>query len=416
MDATNNASSPPKRVHHEKYGTQEWELPEVLLDVEDEVCLWSSNPRLQSFLPVSGISSELELAAALERTPGYDSLRKSIDDLGQMEPIYVWRASEGSKFLVLEGATRVCILRALNRKYTSGMKEGTFRRVKAKVLPPNFGELEQAVLLARIHVRGSGVRAWDRYIQAKFIYEKVVGVNGQAPIMNQAQMAQYMEKSLAWVNRLKSAYEFALYFKEHVDEDHIGDEPIDRFTAKNFSVLEEISKAKVIGSQLRDYSNSAHDQLRDDVFGMVRDHAFKEYRDARFLKEFHDDQDAWDQLKSGEVHIANKLARQVETKSSSPKVKIAGLTQTLKRAVERGDGEFDDDDVAELQKAIDVIEDQVHDGVHPYRLAIKKAARTLNKASRADVMDLSDDDVTEFKDAYEYFIGLVDAHGSSGGN
>lgn len=415
MNVIDTSTKPPARVHHEKYGATEWELPEVLLNVHSDVRLWDSNPRLQSYLPVSGISSEAELEASLERTPGYDSLRKSIFDLGQMEPIYVWRPNESAKYLVLEGATRVCILRALDRKHTSGIKEGAFRRVKAKVLPPNFGELEQAILLARIHVRGSGVRAWDRYIQAKFIYEKVAGVNGQAPVMNQAQMAQYMEKSLAWVNRLKSAYEFAMQFKEHVDEDHIGNEPIDRFTAKNFSVLEEVSKARVIGSQLRDYTNPAHDQLREDVFGMVRSSAFKEYRDARFLKELHDDPDAWDQLKSGEEHIANKLVRQIESKSSSPKTKIMGLTQALKRAVERGEGEFDDDDVAELQKAIDIIEDQVHDGVHPYRLAIKKAARTLNKASRADVKDLSQDDLSEFRDAYEYFMGLVEAHSTVGG-
>ena len=251
-----------------------------------------------------------------------------------------------------------------------------------KEVARNWAVSPNDILLARIHVRGSGVRAWDRYIQAKFIYEKVVGVNGQAPVMNQVQMAQYMEKSLGWVNRLKSAYEFAIQFKEHVDEDHIGDETLDRFTAKNFSVLEEISKARIIGSQLRDYTNSSHDKLREEVFGMVQNNAFKEYRDARFLKEFHDDPDAWDQLKSGEEHVANKLARNVENKSTSPKVKISGLTQIIKRAVDRGEGDFDDDDVAELQKAIDIIEDQVHDGVHPYRLAIKKAARTLNKAIR----------------------------------
>jgi hypothetical protein len=416
MMTVDAATKPPARIHHEKYGAVEWELSEVLLDVHNEIRLWDANPRLQSHLPVANISSEAELEAALQLTAGYDALRTSINDLGQMEPIYVWRPNDSAKFLVLEGATRVCILRALDRKYTSGIKEGVFKRVKAKVLPPNFGELEQAILLARIHVRGSGVRAWDRYIQAKFIYEKVVGVNGQAPVMNQVQMAQYMEKSLGWVNRLKSAYEFAIQFKEHVDEDHIGDDPLDRFTAKNFSVLEEISKARIIGSQLRDYTNSSYDKLREEVFGMVRNNAFKEYRDARFLKEFHDDPDSWDQLKSGEEHVANKLARNVENKSTSPKVKISGLTQVIKRAVDRGEGDFDDDDVAELQKAIDIIEDQVHDGVHPYRLAIKKAARTLNKASRADVRDLSQDDLSEFRDAYAYFMGLVEAHGNTGGH
>ena len=147
---------------------------------------------------------------------------------------------------------------------------------------------------------------------------------------------------------------------------------------------------------------------------MVRNNVFKEYRDARFLKEFHDDPDAWDQLRSGEKHIANKLAVQVESKSSSPKAKIAGLPQLLRRAVERGETGFDDEDVAQLQQAIDIIEDQVHDGVHPYRLAIKKAARTLNKASRADVKDLSGDDLAELGEAYEYFMGLVQVHASVG--
>ncbi|MXQ07880.1 hypothetical protein GQ651_08480 [Alphaproteobacteria bacterium GH1-50] len=414
MDAATGASRPPVRVHHEKYGASEWALEEVQLDVHDEVRLWGLNPRLQSYLPVTGINSETELEAALEMTKGYDALRKSIDDLGQMEPIYVWRPNETSKFLVLEGATRVCVLRTLDKKYTSGIKEGTFRRVKAKVLPPNFGELEQAILLARIHVRGSGVRAWDRYIQAKFIHEKVVGVNGQPPVMNQAQMAQYMEKSLAWVNRLKSAYEFALQFKEHVDVERLGSEPIDRFTARNFSVLEEISKARIIGSKLREYDNPAYDDLREDVFGMVQNGVFKEYRDARFLKEFYDDPEAWEQLKSGEEHVANRLAREVESKGSSPKAKIAGLTQTLKRAIDRGDSEFDEEDIAELGRAIDLIEEKVHDGVSTYRVSIKKATQMLNRVSRADVRDLPQDELDEFTDAYEYFIGMVKTHGGRG--
>ena len=143
---------------------------------------------------------------------------------------------------------------------------------------------------------------------------------------------------------------------------------------------------------------------------MVQKNAFKEYRDARFMKEFFTDPDAWHQLKSGEEHIAHKLAKEVENKSSSPKAKISGLPQLVKRAVERGDASFDDEDVSQLQQVIDIIEDQVHEGVHPYRLAIKKAARTLNKASRADIVDLSDGDLAEFIDAYEYFMSLVGSH------
>lgn len=393
-----------ERVIWEKIGNNEWELREVQLDVHEEVALWAENPRLQTSL-MEGFSTELELEEALRASKGYDNLKKSILEIGQMQPIYVQRTKTG-KYLVLEGATRVTILRELDRKYPTGKYEGVFRRVEAKVLPSNFGEKEIAILLAQIHVRGSGVRAWGRYIEAKFVHETVVGRPGHPAVMNQAQLADAMGKNVSWVSRLKNAYEFALKFIEHVD----GDTNPRRLAAENFSTLEEISKARGIGPHLRDFDNSAYDELRDEVFEMVRNNVFKEYRDARFLKEFHDDPDAWHQLKSGEEHVANKLARQVESKSSSPKAKIAGLPQLIKRAVERGDSEFDDEDVSQLQQAIDIIEDQVHEGVHPYRLALKKATRTLNKASRADVTDLQPSDIAEFRDAYQYFETLVGQH------
>jgi hypothetical protein len=399
--------TPRPRVWVEKIGNSDWELREEKLNVHDEVALWADNPRLQTWTPVAGVSSEAELEAALQRTNGYDTLRKSIDDLGQMEPIYVWRPNDSTKYLVLEGATRVSILRQLDRKYTSGLKEGSFRTVRAKVLPPQFGEFERAILLARIHVRGTGVRAWGRYIEAKFIYETVEGKNGQAPLMNQAQMAQFMEKSLAWVNRLKNAYEFALQFIEHLDG-----EDAEQLAANNFSVLEEVSKAKIIGSQLRDYSNAAYDSLRDDVFEMVRNEVFREYRDARFLKEFFDDPDKWEQLKSGEKHIASRLALEVKSNESSPRVKIAAIPQMIKRSIERGEAEFDDEDIETLQKAIDHISDQTHQGIRPFRLKLKQMTAVLNDTSLADVRALEDSELSDFNAALDYFRDLVGRHGA----
>ena len=404
--ATSAVSLEPRpRVYIEKIGSTEWELREVMLDVHDDVALWSDNPRLQTWLPATGVSSEAELEAAVQSTSGYETLRKSIDDLGQMEPVYVQRPNDSGKYLVLEGATRVCILRQLDRKYTAGLKEGSFRRVKAKVLPPNFGEKERAILLARIHVRGSGVRAWGRYIEAKFIYETVVGGPGRHPLMNQAQMAQYMEKSESWVNRLKNAYEFAMKFVEHVD-----DENAEQLAAANFSTLEEISKAKTIGSQLRDYDNQKYDVLRQDVFDMVRNDVFKEYRDARFLKDFHDDPDKWEQLRSGEKHIASRLAMEVRSNASSPKAKISSIPQMVKRSIDRGETDFDEEDVEALQRAMDHISDRIHEGVRPFRVALKKITRALTEASMADVRDLEPAELEEFSVALEYFQELVQKH------
>jgi hypothetical protein len=199
-------------------------------------------------------------------------------------------------------------------------------------------------------------------------------------------------------------------FVEHVQ----GDESPRRVAAEKFSVLEEISKARTIGPQLRDYDNAAFDDLREEVFEMVRNNAFKEYRDARFLKEFHEDPEAWQQLKSGEPHVANRLARQVEVKGSSPKAKISALPALIRRAVETGDAGFDDEDVAKLQEAMTILSDQVHEGVHPYRLAIKRAAQTFDQASRAAVMQLSDADIEELSKTYGYFLDLVRAHHPTG--
>lgn len=405
MNAVPDAK-PVSRTYIEKIGDFEFQLEEVQLDVNKEVSLWPDNPRLQTWLPVAGVHSELDLEAALQQTSGYDTLKRSIDDLGQMEPVYAWRPNATAKYLVLEGATRVSILRQLDRKYTSGLKEGIFRRVRAKILPPTFGPKERAILLARIHVRGSGVRAWGRYIEAKFIFETVVGKGGNLPLMNQAQMAQSMEKSESWVNRLKHAYEFALQFVEYVDEENA-----EKLAAKYFSTLEELSKAKIIGSQLREYGNSSYDTLRHEVFEMVRNDAFKEYREARFLKEFHDDPDKWEQLKSGEPHIATRLSMEVKSNASSPRAKISSIPQMVRRSIERGETDFGDDDIESLQQAMDYISDQIHEGVRPFRVALKKMTRSLSEASMADIKALAVDELNEFREALDYFDGLVSKHG-----
>ena len=413
MDDANPAATaadvkPKPRVIIEKIADQEWELAEARLDVTQEVLLWSDNPRIQPAIAASGIASETELEASLRQTSGYDTLRRSVEELGQMEAIYVWRADEGSKYVVFEGATRVSILRELNRKHATGAKAGKFRFVKAKVLPPNFGDVERAILLARIHVRGTGVRAWGRYIEAKFIHETVTDINGRPALMSMGEMARHMAKSLSWVQRLRDAYEFAQKFVEHVDSDDAQKLAVD-----NFSILEEMSKATTIGSQLRDYDNESFDDLRAEVFDMVRNEVFKEYRNARFLKDFHNDPDKWAQLKAGEKHIADRLANDLKSNASSLKARIAGMEQQVQRAIDRGDTEFGDDDVETLQRALGQIQQQLHHGIRPFRIALSGAAKALSEASLADVKEVTTEEVEAFNEAVGWFQELVAKHGKA---
>ena len=399
------SAKPTPRLHYEKFGDSERTLEERWLHVCDEVALWEENPRLCTKLPLAGVSSEQDLEAALQNTGGYDTLRKSIDNLGQMEPIYAWRMSESGKYLVLEGATRVSILRDLDRKYVSGAKEGKFRHVLAKILPPEFSETERTVLLARIHVRGSGVRAWGRYVEAKFIHEAVIGKNGQPSLMNVTQMGQYMEKSVAWVQRLRDAYEFGRRFIDHVDADD-GEQRAVRY----FSVLEELSKARTIGSWLRDYNNSNYDGLRAEVFDMVQNEAFKEYRDARFLKDFHDDPDTWEQLKSGQRHIASQLVLEVKANTNSPKAKIEAVSKLVQRTIDRGEAAFDEDDAEILRNSLRQIEQSAHTGIRPFRIALKIMSRELSEASMADAKGVDPNEVAELREAYNYFMELYEKY------
>ena len=342
--------TPKSKVFREKIGHQMYELLEEKIDVFDEVVLWPENPRLMPYLAQGDgtIESEEDLENFLKSTNGYAGLEKSIADIGQMEPIYVWRKNDALKSLVIEGATRVTIHRELERKNKGKPTEGHFRRVTAKVLPPEFTEEERAILLAQIHVRGTGVRSWGRYVDARFVFETVEGKNGHKPLMTVSQLANYMGKSNSWVSRLKNAYEFAQKFVDHL----VDDPAAQRIAAREFSTLEEISKTAGLGSMLRDYGNKEYDELRSDVFDMVRRTVFKEYRDARFLKEFHDDPEKWAVLKSGEEHAANRFANEIRAGNSNLKARIEALAASIRRSLERDPGSLADDDVDRLRDAV----------------------------------------------------------------
>jgi hypothetical protein len=401
-------TTPKPRTLIERIGGKDWYLEERELDVIDEVTLWSGNPRLLPYLAggASGANSEEDLEAALQNTGGYDTLRRSIQLIGQMTAIYVWRKEEDHAYLVFEGATRVAILRELARARANGPEASRFRKVKAYVLPPDFGEVERVILLARIHVRGSGVRSWGRYIEAKFIHDNVTSQNGRAELMSVSDMARHMEKSISWVQRLRDAYEFGRHFVEHLDS-----EDAYKAAVREFSVLEEISKAAVIGPRLRDYKNTEHDALRGEVFDMVKNEVFSEYRDARFMKDFYEDPEKWAQLKTGEKGIAKRLAAEVNVSSSGVKAKIAAIELQLQRTLDRNDDHgLTEDDIEALQRAQGLIHQHLHPGVRPFRMALHLVTKALSEASLADVKALKADEVTALMEAVGYFTGLVGKH------
>jgi hypothetical protein len=322
-----------------------------------------------------------------------------------MEPIYVWKRAEMDKYLVLEGATRVTILRDLTRRKKGKPDADKNRRVVAKVLPPDFDEEARVILLARIHVRGTGVRAWGRYIEAKFIHDNVTPQNGQKAVMTVRNLARYMGKSDSWVSRLKDAYEFASRFVDYLDT-----EDAQRLAVKHFSTLEEVSKATGFGAQVRDYANSESEALRDEVFEMVRNDVFKEYRDARFIAKFHDDPEKWAQLKTHEKFIANKLANEEKVGTTSLSGKIDTLKNQITRSFDRGDNAaLDEDDLANLQTIARQLASQLN-AIEPFRLHVREFSKALEEVSLAEVKAITLDEWEGLKAGMADFEDRLNKH------
>src|SRR5438309_2165279 len=98
------------------------------------------------------------------------------------------------------------------------------------------------------------VRLWpdnpriQAVVEAKGSWDHVSDNQDHKPLLSVTQMANYMGKSASWVLRLRDAYEFARKFLEHVE----GPEGVS-IAIDEFSTLEEIMKAPVIGPRLREY-------------------------------------------------------------------------------------------------------------------------------------------------------------------
>lgn len=404
MSANLMQHKPKPKIFREKIGFNEFELREEKIDVFDEIVLWDGNPRLQPYLVEGNIVSEAQLEEKLRVTSGYDALRKSIEAIGQLEPIYVWKREDMAKYIVYEGATRVTILRELSLKHSGKPDEVRFRRVIVKVLPEEFTEEERVILLAGIHVRGTGVRSWGRYIEAKFIYDHVTPQNGKKAVTTVRELARHMGKSDSWVSRLKDAYEFARRFVEFADSDDAH-----ALAVQHFSTLEEISKATGFGVLVRDYNNNEMDTLRTDVFDMVKHDVFKEYRDARFIKNFHDDPEKWAQLKSHEKFIANKLASEEKVGTASLRGKIEGLPAHIARTVDRDPLALDESDLENLQKSVRELASRLND-VGQFRLQLKEFSSALQSASLADIKAVTPAEYNELKEGMADFQARLDKH------
>lgn len=397
-------------VYPERIGGKVWEVKEARLHIHDDVELWTENPRRNS----PDFSDEIQIEDELRAEPQYDRLKTSIKKSGQLTPVFVRKTPSG-KYSVVEGNTRVTILRELDRETTNPADDGKWEYVLAKILPQTFTDKDINVLLGEIHVGAKRVRTWSRFKEARFVYNAVKGEPpAKKPTHTPREYAEELDKSEAWVSRYKIAYEFALKFIEYFDDEHNPDErQRPSYIAKErFSQLEEICRAKDIGPNLRQYGNPEYDQLRADVFEMVRAGVFADYRDARFIKEFYANEDIWNQLKEGEKGAAKALANDLRNQQTGASAKIAAATKAVLNEIKAGSAEFDQEDISGLKSALDMIQAQTHVDVHPYRIDILNAKEALMRANPADVKQISASEMDELRQAFDWFADVFEKYGA----
>ncbi|HEX8691130.1 MAG TPA: hypothetical protein VF746_01715 [Longimicrobium sp.] len=325
-----------------------------------------------------------------------------------MEPVYVWKGSGYQKYLVLEGATRVTCLRDLLLRAKDEHRADQFRYVTAKVLPENFNERYRAILLARIHVRGDAVRNWGRYIEAKFVHDNVMPLNGNLPVMSATDLAASLGKSISWVVRLRDAYQFAEKFVEHLDSDDA-----EKLALDNFSVLEEISKAPGFGPRVK-----TDEALQAEVFNMVAAGVFKEYRDARFMSQYYSDPEKWTRLQSGEKEVAHRLATEVKAGNTSIRAKIQGIYSQIERTVAREPDALNVDDLEELQRSVVLLASHLGGGVGILRFRLREFVKALEDAPLREVRAVTEADfvalaagMEDFRDRWEKTRVSSKSHG-----
>ncbi|HEX9061658.1 MAG TPA: hypothetical protein VF941_15865 [Clostridia bacterium] len=124
-----------------------------------------------------------------------DSTKERIKDLeenkGLLDEVYV----VGNK--VVEGNTRLCAFRRLNKKYP---KEKTWKYIKARILQDDVTEDELFYILGTFHIKGK--TEWDAYEKAAYIYKMIKTLKKSPDII-----AKQLGKQRKTVDAMLNAYE-----------------------------------------------------------------------------------------------------------------------------------------------------------------------------------------------------------------
>lgn len=154
-DFTINIIGVPTKIAQKKIP-----VPNIILDQE--------NPRIGLFkdsnTKLDLDQDEIEYALINKNPKAFEKLKESIRlNEGIMNPI--WICPEGTKYMVIEGNTRVIIYKQLGQDFPN--KE-EYKQIPAYVLPCSLNDEKKDFIKLQAHLRG--VTPWDSYERARYLY------------------------------------------------------------------------------------------------------------------------------------------------------------------------------------------------------------------------------------------------------
>jgi hypothetical protein len=313
----------------------------------DEIKLWEGNPRIKHLLPGLGsYPSEEDLMALIKKVQptAYRNLYRDIERFGQQEPVFLHADRSNGRIetgTVIEGNTRVTILKELHSRRPSEQK---FASVKAYILPEDFGEDDEAILMANYHVKGTLRNQWDRYQIGAFLHEHIE----DRKHFNQNQMAEFMGKSPSWVSRHLTVYKFALDFRDELEGTFGLDAgEAEERTNRYFSILEEAWKVKAFRDEM-DRSPEA----KETLFRWVHGDRFRDHRKVRAIQLLYSDPARRQQVDDGGIGSGDDAAERLD--------KAIPLHDELDRLLRRVEGvqigDLDSIDRRKVRRVLEALE------------------------------------------------------------
>lgn len=171
---------------------------EILYEIKDvdiySLEYYPENPRINYIISKSP-SSKVTQQFIEQELLKLDSTKERIKDLeenkGLLDEVYV----VGNK--VVEGNTRLCAFRRLNKKYPDARE---WKTIKARILKGNVSDEELFYILGTFHIKGK--TEWDAYEKAAYIY-KMIRVLKKNP----EDVAKQLGKQKKTIEAMLSAYE-----------------------------------------------------------------------------------------------------------------------------------------------------------------------------------------------------------------